>query len=216
VADLSTVEGREQAIAGVRALTAGGLDGLVTSAGLGPATKPASVVARVNFFGSQSLVDGLADLLALRKGAIVMISSNSAPMGTDENYVAALLKLDEEEACRIITETGSGQIAYGGSKLAITRWMRRRCGGLAAQGVRINAVAPGMTRTALTDSVLEDAELGPAIKAFSQTVPLGGVASPGQIADVVTFLLSPAASFVCGSVFFVDGGHDATLRPDQF
>jgi enoyl-[acyl-carrier-protein] reductase (NADH) len=73
-----------------------------------------------------------------------------------------------------------------------------------------------MTRTALTDSVLEDAELGPAIKAFSQTVPLGGVASPGQIADVVTFLLSPAASFVCGSVFFVDGGHDATLRPDQF
>jgi NAD(P)-dependent dehydrogenase (short-subunit alcohol dehydrogenase family) len=80
--------------------------------------------------------------------------------------------------------------------------------------VRLNAVAPGITRTPLSERVLADAEMGPAIRAFGEQVPLGAAASPAQVAAVMAFMLSPAANFVCGSLFYVDGGSDAMLRPD--
>jgi enoyl-[acyl-carrier-protein] reductase (NADH) len=51
---------------------------------------------------------------------------------------------------------------------------------------------------------------------FSAMVPWGQTAQPAQIANVMRFMLSDEADFVCGSVFFVDGGSDAMLRSDQF
>jgi NAD(P)-dependent dehydrogenase (short-subunit alcohol dehydrogenase family) len=47
-------------------------------------------------------------------------------------------------------------------------------------------------------------------------VPMGAVGRPEQIAEVVCFILSSKASFMAGSIVFVDGGHDAMFRPDQF
>ena len=99
-----------------------------------------------------------------------------------------------------------------GSKRAITQWMRRRVGEYAGAGVRINAVAPGITRTPLS----EDPAFSESIKQFEAMTPLGGSAAPEQIASTMTFLLSGDASFVCGAVLFVDGGTDALLRPDAF
>jgi NAD(P)-dependent dehydrogenase (short-subunit alcohol dehydrogenase family) len=52
------------------------------------------------------------------------------------------------------------------------------------------------------------------IRAFP--IPTGGFGRPEQIAAAVAFLLSPEASFCCGSVLFVDGGSDALLRPNAY
>ncbi|MFP6599560.1 MAG: SDR family oxidoreductase [Deltaproteobacteria bacterium] len=215
-ADLSRREGCDAALERLAELAPDGLDGLVACAGLGPATRPVSLITRVNFFGAQRLVDGARRLVAKKKGAVVVISSNSAPMDCDQSYVDALLALDEERACGIAEELGDGHNAYAGSKQAITRWMRREAAAYAAQGIRMNAIAPGITRTAMTDSVYADAELGPAIKEFGETVPVGRLGQPDDIASAACFLLSDEASFACGSVFFIDGGHDAMLRPDEF
>ncbi len=215
-ADLSTAPGCEAALEQIGRQAVGGLDGLVACAGLGPATRPVSLVTRVNFFGAQRLIDGARRLVAKKKGAVVVISSNSAPMDCDQSYVDALLALDEERACTLAEEVGDGHNAYAGSKQAITRWMRASAAAYAAAGVRMNAIAPGITRTAMTDSVYADAELGPVIKEFGETVPIGRLGRPDDIASTAAFLLSQEASFVCGSVFFVDGGHDAMLRPDDF
>ena len=54
------------------------------------------------------------------------------------------------------------------------------------------------------------------MKDFGDSVPLGAIGQPEQIAEVVCFLLSDRASFVAGAIYFVDGGHDAMLRSDQF
>ncbi|HAM74890.1 MAG TPA: NAD-dependent epimerase, partial [Alcanivorax sp.] len=86
----------------------------------------------------------------------------------------------------------------------------------AKAGVRLNAVAPGITDTALTQQVFADKELGSVMRDFSAMVPWGETAQPAQIANVMRFMLSEDADFVCGSVFFVDGGSDAMLRSDQF
>ncbi len=68
----------------------------------------------------------------------------------------------------------------------------------------------------MTAAVEQDPVYGEAIKAFLASIPLGRTGLPEDMANATQFLLGPEASFICGSVLFVDGGHDAMLRPDQF
>ncbi len=214
IADLSTPGGRQAAIDGLRQLAGDGLDGFIPCAGVPPVARPLSLVPAVNYFGVVEIVDGVRDLVAQRRGTVLLVASNSAPMvGLDDPYVSACL--DGDEAAAIAALQGrDGQTAYAGSKRAITAWMRRHVVEYARDGVRLNAVAPGITLTPLSEQVMSDEELGPAIKQFGEMVPWGGTAQPEQIASVMRFLLSPDSDFVCGSVLFVDGGSDAMLRPD--
>jgi NAD(P)-dependent dehydrogenase (short-subunit alcohol dehydrogenase family) len=216
IADLSTAQGRQAAIAGVMERAPAGLDGFIPCAGLPPVAKPLSLIARVNYFAVIATVEGLRDLLAMKNGCVLLVSSNSAPMvATDDTFVQNCLAGDEEAACTEI-DARDGHTAYAGSKRAITIWMRRNVVDYAKSGVRVNAVAPGITMTPLTEQVFADPELGQVMKEFGETVPLGGAAQPAQIANVMRFMLSEEADFVCGSVFFVDGGSDAMMRTDDF
>ncbi len=216
VADLSTTEGRANALRALEEKAPDGLDGFIPCAGLGPHTKPYSLIARVNFFGSTAMIEGVRPLLEKKKGVIVVISSNSAPLpGYSEDFIKKLLSGDEEQACKLI-DTLDGQTAYGGSKRALAIWMREKSAEYMRNGVRMNAVAPGVTQTAMTDGVFNDETFGSAIKEFSEMTPYGSVAQPEMIADSILFLLGPQSEFICGSVLFVDGGTDAMLRPTEF
>ena len=93
--------------------------------------------------------------------------------------------------------------------------MRRNCPAYAAAGVRMNAVAPGYIETPMTAVVAENPEYGESIRAFKASIPLGRAGEPEDIAHLVEFLLSPQAEFICGSMIFADGGHDAQFRPDS-
>jgi NAD(P)-dependent dehydrogenase (short-subunit alcohol dehydrogenase family) len=217
VADLASQEGRDAAVAGVLARSSQKLDRLVVAAGIGSHVKPPSRVASVNYFGAVDLLDGLFE--ALRKGAApaaLAISSNSAQLApVDESpYVKALLAHDEAQACRIADEVGSPILAYVGSKHALSRAVRRRAGDWGRAGVRLNAVAPGPVRTPLLQGDMDDPVTGAAIKNFP--VPLGRVAEPEEIAELAAFLLGPAGSFIQGSIYYIDGGSDAQVRPDRF
>jgi NAD(P)-dependent dehydrogenase (short-subunit alcohol dehydrogenase family) len=214
IADLSTTEGRQAAIDGVRALAPDGLDGFIPCAGLGSHIKPPSLIAQVNYFAVIATIEGLRDLVAKRGGSILLVSSNSAPMIENENpYVVAALEGDEEKALAAVTD---GHTGYAGSKRAITIWMRRNVAEYAKGGVRMNAIAPGITMTAMTEEISKDEEFGEAIRMFAEMTPVGGSAEPEQIATAMRFLLSEEANFICGSVLFVDGGTDAMMRPDTF
>jgi NAD(P)-dependent dehydrogenase (short-subunit alcohol dehydrogenase family) len=216
IADLSTAEGRQSAIDGVRELAPDGLDGFIPCAGLPPVAKPLSLIARVNYFAVIATVEGLRDLLEKKKGSVLFVSSNSAPMiSTDDTFIQGCLAGEEDAACTEI-DGRDGHTAYAGSKRAVTIWMRRNVVEYAAAGVRLNAVAPGITMTPLTDRVFADKELGQAMKQFGDMVPVGNTAQPADIANVMRYMLSDEASYVCGSVFFVDGGSDAMLRSDDF
>jgi NAD(P)-dependent dehydrogenase (short-subunit alcohol dehydrogenase family) len=92
--------------------------------------------------------------------------------------------------------------------------MRRHAPAYARAGVRMNAIAPGYTQTPMTAAVEKDPVYGEAIRQFMASIPIGRPGQPEDIADAAEFLLSPKAGFVCGSMLFVDGGHDAMLRSD--
>ena len=211
IADLSTKEGRAAAVSSLREAASDGLDGLVTCAGLGSNVPDRALITEVNYFGTVDLVEGVKDLLALRGGSVVLISSNSAPMNDSPEFVELLLAGKEGEALRC-AETLGAQEVYSGTKLAVARWMRGRAADYARDGVRMNALAPGYTRTPMTHKVEQDETYGPAIRDFLATIPVGFAGEPEDQAAATSFLLSPEARFICGSVLFVDGGHDAMFR----
>jgi NAD(P)-dependent dehydrogenase (short-subunit alcohol dehydrogenase family) len=216
-ADLSAKTGREAALAAVLERCGGQLDRLVLSAGLGVHVTPVSLIASVNYFGAVELLDGLRP--ALQQGenpASVVICSNAArliPLD-DHPYMAALLSHDEAGAHRILEESGNSFLAYAGSKDALGRAVRRRAGEWGRAGVRLNAVAPGPVQTPLLEGGLGDSRFGDAIRSLQ--VPLGRRGEPDDVAGLVSFLLGPEASWIHGSFYYIDGGNDAEMRPDQF
>ena len=95
------------------------------------------------------------------------------------------------------------QAHYVASKGAVSALTRAAAVEAAAVGVRINAVAPGPVRTPMTAERLGDPEQAAWLDA---RVPMGRVAEPAEIAEVISFLLSDKASYITGEVLFTDGG----------
>ncbi len=217
VADLSLPEGRRSAVSGVLERCDGRLDRLVACAGLGPHVRPPSRVASVNYFGAVDVIDGLCE--ALSRGvdpAVVVVVSNSAQMAPldDHPYVAALLDGNEAEASRIIDELDNPIVAYMGSKHALGRALRRRVRRFGEARVRLNGVAPGPVRTPLLEAGIADPATRDAIQSID--LPIGRWGQPEDVADLVAFLLAPAAGWIHGSIVFIDGGNDAEIRPDRY
>ena len=160
------------------------LDVVVTSAGIirRDAEHDPDVfdqVIDVNVSGSMRVASAARPLLERSKGSIVLVGSVMSFFG------------------------GPRQPAYSASKGAIRNLTMSLACAYAAEGIRVNAVAPGWVVTELSRGARENAERNAMILARS---PLGRWAQPAEIADPVLFLASDAARFMTGTVMLVDGG----------
>ncbi|AYF97425.1 SDR family oxidoreductase [Protaetiibacter intestinalis] len=221
VADLSTAEGRAAAAKAVVARADGRLDGAVLAAGLGPHPGRELLIAEVNYFGVVELLEAWRPALAAAGSSrVVVFSSNSSttvPV-VPKRTIAAFLAGDAKKAVaatRLFKDNASAMV-YAGSKIAVTRWLRRAAvrPEWAGAGIRLNAIAPGAILTPLLQAQLDDPHQRGAIEAFP--IPVGHLGDAEQLADWVVFLLGPAAEFMAGSVVFVDGGTDAYFRSEDW
>ncbi len=222
-ADLSTPGGRARAVSEVLSLASGSLDGAVLAAGIGPGPAPdrSRLIYQVNYFGVVDLLTSWRRALAESGHAKVVVFSSNSTTTTPlvpRGVITGLHAGDVDKAVRAVRRFGANAsgIAYGGSKIAMSRWLRRVAvtPDWVGSGIRLNAIAPGAVLTPLLQSQLDDPSLAGAIEQFP--VPTGGYGDPNQIASWVVFMLSPAADFMVGSLVFVDGGTDALFRSDDW
>ena len=96
-----------------------------------------------------------------------------------------------------------GLVAYSASKHGVIGLTKTAAIEFAKQGIRINAVCPGATRTAIIDRFISDPK---AEARMASNNPMNRIASPSEIAEAVVWLCSDAASFVTGIAMPVDGG----------
>jgi NAD(P)-dependent dehydrogenase (short-subunit alcohol dehydrogenase family) len=95
-------------------------------------------------------------------------------------------------------------VGYGASKWGVVGATKAAAMEYAAQGIRVNAVCPGVVRTEMTErAFFHDDELG---RMMTSRHPLGRTGTPGEIAAAVLWLCSDQASFTTGHALPVDGG----------
>jgi len=97
-----------------------------------------------------------------------------------------------------------GQGVYSMTKAAIISLTEGFAKELAALKIRVNAVLPGLTDTKFASALTQNPDI---LKAMLRLIPLGRVAEADEIAPMIAFLCSPAASYITGSSFAVDGGY---------
>ncbi|NRA00194.1 MAG: SDR family oxidoreductase [Myxococcales bacterium] len=214
VADLATPAGRATMVDGVSLACDGVLDGLVAAAGLF-SSYPAELVVSVNYFGAVATLNDLRPLLAKGESpSAVAISSNSTIVTPPLPDVTSCCLADDEDGARVAAEKGGSDLTYPASKLALARWVRRNAvePDWIGEGIRLNAVAPGLISTPMT------AEAEARILAVGDRfpVPMARAGTADEVAGLLAYLLSPEASFFCGSVVFMDGGTEAALRGEDW
>jgi len=164
---------------------------LVNCAGISPIPKPVHLfeidewkkVININLNGSFYMMKYLIpNLLKNNNSSIVNISS---VLGIVANPTTA---------------------GYTASKHAIIGLTKAAALDYASQGLRVNCVGPGVVKTNMTKEILNDPELKDML---SRQTPLGRVADPSEVANLIYFLSSEKATFITGSFFAVDGGYTA-------
>lgn len=97
--------------------------------------------------------------------------------------------------------------AYAATKAGLLGLTRAMALDFAADGIRVNAVCPGAIRTGMMEAFLKnDPNPEGTVKKIGQSIPIGRVGQPEDVAKAVYFLSSPDASYITGSTLVVDGG----------
>ncbi|WGS49227.1 SDR family oxidoreductase [Paraburkholderia sp. D15] len=169
--------------------TLGVFDGLVNCAGIALLEKAVDTTGAS--FDRVMAVNARGAVLVAKHVARGMIEGRRAGSIVNVSSQAALVALDEH-------------LSYSASKAALDAVTRALCVELGGLGIRVNSVNPTVTLTPMAVQAWSDpAKRDPALKA----IPLGRFAEPSEIASVVLFLLSGAASMVSGVCLAVDGGY---------
>jgi meso-butanediol dehydrogenase/(S,S)-butanediol dehydrogenase/diacetyl reductase len=143
------------------------------------AQRNARRMMEVNYFGAVNAIRAWLPALRRTRGTVINIASGAALHGQ------------------------RGAAGYSASKGALKLLTQSLAGDLGGEGIRVNAVAPGVIETPMTELTRNDAKR---LQGFMARIPMSRLGQPEEIAGPAVFLASDLASYVNGVVLSVDGG----------
>lgn len=179
VADLSNKEKVNQLIKSLEGQT---FDAIVNNAGIIKFEPPDTIDIDIWY---ETLATNLNPTVLLTQGLMENINSGGSivNISSTDSFIGSF-----------------SSIAYSASKAALNNLTKSLAIKLAKRNIRVNAIAPGWVDTG--ESMLLSAS-----RQATELTPLGRLARPGEIAEVVAFLISKKASFITGTTVVVDGGY---------
>ena len=172
-------------------------------------------LGRIDVLVNNAAIDHTNDLLDVQEGEIreTFEANTFAPMNL---LIAAARAMRAQGSGGSIVNVTSRLASigvptmgiYSASKGAMLAFTKAAAIDLAQYGIRVNAVAPGMTRTPLYEEWLAGlADPAAEAERVASAIPLGRIASPGDVASTVAFLASDGAAYLTGVSIPVDGGY---------
>ncbi len=202
IADSAFPDRLRQALGG-RAIGA-----LVHTAGISPKMAAPERILDVNLGATIRLLDGVGERMA-PAAAIVLFASNSSYVPLPPAAVAAFTQpLPPEGVFALAGFAPTSELAYPLSKLGVRALARREAKAFGERGVRLLSISPGAVDTDMTRGEMA---VGDFAQRMIERSALGRIGRADELAAVVAFLCSPAASFMAGCDVLVDGGQIAGL-----
>ena len=183
----------------------GRIDALINNAGIGDQTGP-TVEQNLEAFDRVLAVHLRGTFLMSRAVARQMLQQAAPAPGHSRGAIVNLGS--------IASVTGlPARNAYSAGKAGVVGMTRAMASEWARSGIRVNAVAPGYVRTAMVAELERKGAIDAA--GIRRRTPMGRMAEPAEVAEVIAFLASDRASYVTGALLPVDGGWTAFGAPES-